>query len=62
MSYELQTSPNTFIDTRARRQVNVKGIEFPEDLLAELIANYINSKCTVSKPRNLERQLPIASG
>ena len=50
MSYELQTSHNTFVDTRLRRQVNIKGIEFPEDLLAELIANHLASKGTISNP------------
>jgi hypothetical protein len=50
MSYELQTPSSNLIDSTLQRQVNIKGIDFPEDLLAELIANHMSAKGTFSKP------------
>ena len=50
MTYELQTSPTTSIETRVRRQVNVKGVDFPEEFLAELIAKHLGSKEVIRKP------------
>jgi integrase len=50
MTYKIQTAQNTFIDTHLRRQVNIKGIEFAEDFIAELIASHFASKGAIVKP------------
>jgi integrase len=50
MSYELQTSANTFVDTRIRKRVSVGGIEFDESFISELIAKHLKDSNQTNKP------------
>jgi integrase len=50
MTYEIQTSPNTFVDTAMRRRIEVHGIEFDEAFIAELISKHMRESNRTSKP------------
>ena len=50
MTYEIQTSPNTFIDATLRRRIEVQGIEFDEAFIADLISKHMRESNRTSKP------------
>jgi integrase len=50
MTYEIQTSPSTFIDTTLRRRIEVHGIEFDEAFIADLISKHMRESNRTSKP------------
>ena len=50
MTYEIQTSPNTFIDATLRRRIEVHGIEFDEAFIADLISKHMRESNRTSKP------------
>jgi integrase len=42
MSTEIELSHKTYLDTRIRRKLNVRGIELDEDFLSDLVVDYLN--------------------
>ena len=50
MTYQIQTSPNTFIDATIRRRIEVHGIEFDEAFIADLISKHMRESNRTTKP------------
>ena len=50
MTYEIQTSPSTFIDTRLRRRIAIHGVEFDETFIADLISKHMRESSRTSRP------------
>jgi integrase len=50
MTYEIQTSPSTFIDTRLRRRIAIHGVEFDEAFIADLISKHMRESNRTSRP------------
>ncbi len=50
MTYEIQTSPSTFIETRLRRRIAIHGVEFDEAFIADLISKHMRESNRTSRP------------